>query len=291
MHGEGATGMPEPTRRDGALLGGLAFRKNRGRVHAPYMMRTVCSPRLTSDFGASGFRVNLTNRRSPGTGSPRRRCFRPAVVAQVQQDKDIPMLCRASDVHGIDIKATDGAIGSVDDFLFSDDDWIVRWAVIDIGNWLPSRQVLLPPNRLMLPEANSDSISVSLSREQVENSPKIDRDPPVSRQQEARIYSPPCRRAASPGGFWRRGRVARLSRSPVASSRFRRIWSTLRCATRDRTSSPTCRQAASNRAGNSPIPAATERARHPRSVMARTERPRSVEPADGAQCHQSDARR
>ena len=184
------------------------------------------------------------------------------------------MLWRASDVHDFDIKATDGAIGSVDDFLFSDDDWIVRWAVIDTGNWLPSRQVLLPPNRLMLPEANSDSISVSLNRDQVENSPEIDRDPPVSRQQEARIYSPPCRRAVSPGGFWRRCRVARLSRSPVASSRFRRIWSALRCATRDRTSSPTCRQAASNRAGISPIPAATERARHARSVMARTERPR-----------------
>jgi hypothetical protein len=28
-------------------------------------------------------------------------------------------------------------IGSVDDFLFSDDNWVVRWAVIDTGNWLP----------------------------------------------------------------------------------------------------------------------------------------------------------
>ena len=44
------------------------------------------------------------------------------------------MLWRASDLHGFDIKATDGALGSVDDFLFSDDDWIVRWAVIDTGN-------------------------------------------------------------------------------------------------------------------------------------------------------------
>ena len=149
--------MPEPTRRDGALLGRLAFRKNRGRVHAPYMIRTVCSPRPMPNLGAKGFRVKLTNRRSPGTGSPRR-------VAQVQQDKDIPMLWRASDLHGFDIKATDGAIGSVDDFLFSDDDWIVRWAVIDTGNWLPSRQVLLPPNRLMLPEARRREYQPILER-------------------------------------------------------------------------------------------------------------------------------
>jgi hypothetical protein len=54
--------------------------------------------------------------------------------------QDIPMLWRSSDLPGFDIKATDGAIGSVDDFLFSDDDWIVRWAVIDTGNWLPGRQ-------------------------------------------------------------------------------------------------------------------------------------------------------
>jgi hypothetical protein len=41
----------------------------------------------------------------------------------------------------------------------------------------------------MLPDANSDSISVALTRKQVEDSPEIDRDPPVSRQQETRIYS------------------------------------------------------------------------------------------------------
>jgi hypothetical protein len=61
--------------------------------------------------------------------------------------------------------------------------------VIDTGNWLPGRQVLLPPDCLMLPDANSDSISVALTRNQVEKSPESDRDPPVSRQQEARIYS------------------------------------------------------------------------------------------------------
>jgi cytochrome c553 len=56
---------------------------------------------------------------------------------------------------------------------------------------------------------------------------------------------------------------------PIAgriSSRFRKIWSVLRCGTRDHASSPMRRPAAWNRAGNSPPPA-TERARHARSVM------------------------
>src|SRR4029077_21225522 len=95
----------------------------------------------------------------------------------------------ASDVHGTAIEATDGSIGSVDDFLFSDDRWTVRWAVIDTGNWLPGRRVLLPPDRLTLPADRSGNISVALTRKQVEDSPEIHRDPPVSRQQEMRFYS------------------------------------------------------------------------------------------------------
>src|ERR1700738_3362520 len=46
------------------------------------------------------------------------------------------MLWTASTIHGYAIEATDGTIGSVDDFLFSDDSWIIRWAVVDTGNWL-----------------------------------------------------------------------------------------------------------------------------------------------------------
>ena len=57
------------------------------------------------------------------------------------------MLWRASDLHGFDIKATDGAIGSVDDFRSSNDDWIARWAVIDTGNWVwPAGPFCRPPD-------------------------------------------------------------------------------------------------------------------------------------------------
>lgn len=99
------------------------------------------------------------------------------------------MLWTTSIIRGYPIEATDGTIGSIDDFLFSVESWIIRWAVVDTGNWLPGRQVLLPPDRLKLPDADSGTLSVALTRKQVEDSPEIDRDPPVSRQQEMRIYS------------------------------------------------------------------------------------------------------
>lgn len=114
---------------------------------------------------------------------------RPAVRYLSSSKGSKTMLWKALALHGTTIEATDGAIGSVDDFLFSDDNWTIRWAVIDTGKWLPGRQVLLPPDRLTLPDSKSGSIAVHLTRKQVEDSPEIDRDPPVSRQQETRIYS------------------------------------------------------------------------------------------------------
>src|SRR5438270_13569822 len=96
------------------------------------------------------------------------------------------MLWRASDIHGSAVEATDGSIGSVGDFLFSDDNWIIRWAVVDTGNWLPGRQVLLPPNRLKLPDAQSGDSIVALNRRQVEDGREIDGDPPVSGEGERR---------------------------------------------------------------------------------------------------------
>src|SRR5438067_12593545 len=99
------------------------------------------------------------------------------------------MLWTTSTIRGYAIEATDGTIGSIDDFLFSDDSCIIRWAVVDTGNWLPGRQVLLPPNQLKLPDADSRSLSVALTRKQVDGSPDVDRNPTASSQQDTRIYS------------------------------------------------------------------------------------------------------
>src|SRR5437762_11647815 len=96
------------------------------------------------------------------------------------------MLWAASTIRGYAIEATDGTIGSIDDFLFSDESWIVRWAVVDTGHWLPGREVLLPPDRLKLPVADSRSLSVALTRKQVDDRPQSDGGPPGSRRQQRR---------------------------------------------------------------------------------------------------------
>jgi hypothetical protein len=98
------------------------------------------------------------------------------------------MLWRATELNGYEIEASDGSIGSVSDLLFDDSDWSVRWVVIDTGNWLPGRQVLLPPSVVARPDAQTRVLPVDLTREKVKNSPGIDTDKPVSRQMESDVY-------------------------------------------------------------------------------------------------------
>ena len=43
------------------------------------------------------------------------------------------MLRNVKDLRGYAIRATDGVIGRVDDFYFDDEDWGVRYLVVDTG--------------------------------------------------------------------------------------------------------------------------------------------------------------
>lgn len=92
------------------------------------------------------------------------------------------MLC------GDKLGASDGEIGHVKDIYFDDADWVVRYVVADTGNWLPGRQVIIPPHLLGRVEQQQKVLHVSLTRQKIESSPSIDTHKPVSRQYEEDYY-------------------------------------------------------------------------------------------------------
>ncbi len=98
------------------------------------------------------------------------------------------MLRNASTINGYAIAASDGKLGTVSDFLFDDATWLVRWLVVDTGNWLSGRKVLLPPSVLGHLHPSREEFAVRLTMQQVKDSPDIDTDRPVSRQVETSIY-------------------------------------------------------------------------------------------------------
>jgi hypothetical protein len=98
------------------------------------------------------------------------------------------MLRNVKDLRGYAIRATDGVIGKVDDFYFDDQDWGIRYLVVETGSWLSGRKVLISPIALGHAGWMGRQLPVALTRAQVERSPNIDTRKPVSRQHEAQYF-------------------------------------------------------------------------------------------------------
>lgn len=97
------------------------------------------------------------------------------------------MLRNAKELEGYELRASDGKIGHVSDFFFDDERWTVRYFVVETGTWLEGRSVLISPVSVTRPAWEERVLPVSLTREQVEKSPGIDTQQPVSREHEAAL--------------------------------------------------------------------------------------------------------
>ena len=99
------------------------------------------------------------------------------------------MLQRARDLRGYNLSARDGDIGKAEEFYFDDRSWAVRYLIADTGGWLGGSQVLISPYALDPARKDDQVIPVDLTKKQIENSPSLDTDKPVSRQYEIQYYS------------------------------------------------------------------------------------------------------
>jgi hypothetical protein len=98
------------------------------------------------------------------------------------------MLIKAKSLKGYKLVGTDGVLGKVKEFFFDDQHWTVRYLVADTGNWLTGRQVLLSPYSIVAINSDTEQVGISLSKMQIENSPPLNSDKPVSRQYESSYY-------------------------------------------------------------------------------------------------------
>lgn len=97
------------------------------------------------------------------------------------------MLRSGNDLKGLAIRATDGEVGRVDEFLFDDERWAVRYLVVNTAGWLLKELVLLSPRSIQGVDWEGRQVEVGLRRQQVEDAPPIAADEPLSRQMEAEL--------------------------------------------------------------------------------------------------------
>ena len=86
------------------------------------------------------------------------------------------------------IHARDGVCGHVSDFLVDDRTWMVRYAVVDTGDWLPGREVLMSREAIQSVDWESKTLTVGATQEEIEAAPDLKTDQPVSRQYEHYLY-------------------------------------------------------------------------------------------------------
>lgn len=91
-------------------------------------------------------------------------------------------------LRGYILAAKDGEIGRCRDFLFDDQDWSLRFMVADTGKWLSGKKVLVAPIFLGEPDWAWNRFPVTLTRQQIEDSPLLDEHLPVSRQYERQYH-------------------------------------------------------------------------------------------------------
>ena len=73
---------------------------------------------------------------------------------------------------GYRIRATDGEIGHVEDFVVDDESWAIADMVVDTRNWLPGKKVLVPASAIEDIDWDDGTVSVRLRREELKHAPE-----------------------------------------------------------------------------------------------------------------------
>ena len=104
------------------------------------------------------------------------------------KSRDNPHLRSSRAVTGHYIQATDGEIGHVADFLVDDQSWAIRYLIVDTTNWWAGKKVLVAPAWIEKVDWDHSKVHVTLTCEQIKNSPEYDPTKPIDRPYETKLY-------------------------------------------------------------------------------------------------------
>ena len=85
------------------------------------------------------------------------------------------------------VHATDGKIGHVEDALFDDETWAIRYLVVNTRSWLKNRRVIVAPQWIRAVNWIEKEIFADLSRQAVRKSPVYDPSQPVDGAYEGQL--------------------------------------------------------------------------------------------------------
>jgi hypothetical protein len=99
-----------------------------------------------------------------------------------------PHLRSSQEIFKYGIMSNDGEIGHVADLIISDDDWVIRYLVVDTGSWLPGKKVLIAPDWIKGVSWAESKVHIALLKEKIKDSPTYNPSEPVNRGHEEKLY-------------------------------------------------------------------------------------------------------
>jgi hypothetical protein len=98
------------------------------------------------------------------------------------------MMRRLETLQGFSLQAEDGEIGILKQIWFDDRNWVIRYLVVQTGNWLTGRKVLIAPGAVTGIDAINRRLAVELTCRQIKDSPPMESETTVSGHYEAELH-------------------------------------------------------------------------------------------------------
>lgn len=87
------------------------------------------------------------------------------------------------------IDATDGEMGKIKDIYIDDNDWKIRYVIVDTRKWLPERKVLLPPDIFIGVNTEKEAMEVEYDKNTIKNSPPVPEGTDLTRDKENQLFN------------------------------------------------------------------------------------------------------
>jgi len=111
---------------------------------------------------------------------------------QMKEEEIESNLRSFNEVRGYHIQAEDKEFGHLEDIFVDEENWVIRYLLIDTRNILPGKDVLIAPEWLQNISWNQEKIFVSKSKEEIKNAPEYKEekgDYLVDRRYEEKLYN------------------------------------------------------------------------------------------------------
>jgi uncharacterized protein YrrD len=123
------------------------------------------------------------------------RRVRAEAEAAPQEDVHLQSTAKVSGYH---VQASDDGIGHVEDFVFDEESWAIRYLVIDTRNWWPGgTRVLVATRWIDRIEWAGRKVYTTLTRDAVKASPEYRESAAIDREFETRLHDAHGRQ-----GYW-----------------------------------------------------------------------------------------